>query len=220
MSRGCATLTGGTSTEIFDTRTPKKTKKCVLPCTALSVVKILEHLRVYENSLPFGNRMVGKTVTIINRSEIVGRPLAAMLANDGALVYSVDVDSIFSFIRGHIIKTTDTPEQAIRKSQVIICGVPSKDYKLDTSWVSPYTVVVNVASFKNVDETELLKIRGVKYVPLVGKVTVAMLERNLLRLYQNYHKEYDMEQRKVKRLKASQTEEKDEEKEAKKEKAA
>jgi len=27
--------------------------------------------------------MVGKTVTIINRSEIVGRPLAALLANDG-----------------------------------------------------------------------------------------------------------------------------------------
>jgi methylenetetrahydrofolate dehydrogenase (NAD+) len=28
---------------------------------------------------------------------------------------------------------------------------------------------------------------GVKYVPLVGKVTVAMLERNLLRLIDNFH---------------------------------
>lgn len=27
--------------------------------------------------------MEGKTVTIINRSEIVGRPLGALLANDG-----------------------------------------------------------------------------------------------------------------------------------------
>jgi methylenetetrahydrofolate dehydrogenase (NAD+) len=30
--------------------------------------------------------MHGKVATVINRSEIVGRPLAAMLANDGAKV--------------------------------------------------------------------------------------------------------------------------------------
>lgn len=28
------------------------------------------------------------------RSEVVGRPLAALLANDGARVFSVDIDSI------------------------------------------------------------------------------------------------------------------------------
>jgi len=44
-----------------------------------------------------------------------------------------------------------------------------------------------VASFKNVDEEALLKIEGVTYVPMVGKVTVAMLERNLMRLYFNFH---------------------------------
>lgn len=47
--------------------------------------------------------------------------------------------------------------------------------------------MVNVASFKNVDEEALLKIPGVVYVPMVGKVTVAMLERNLMRLYENFH---------------------------------
>jgi len=47
--------------------------------------------------------------------------------------------------------------------------------------------VVNVASYKNVDEPSLLKIPGVVYVPLVGKVTVAMLERNLMRLFQQFH---------------------------------
>ena len=30
------------------------------------------------------------------------------------------------------------------------------------------------------------KIPGVRYVPMVGKVTVAMLERNLLRLHENF----------------------------------
>lgn len=44
-----------------------------------------------------------------------------------------------------------------------------------------------MASFKNVDEEALLKIPGVVYVPLVGKVTVAMLERNLMRLYEQFH---------------------------------
>ena len=44
-----------------------------------------------------------------------------------------------------------------------------------------------MASFKNVDEEELLKIPGVAYVPMVGKVTVAMLERNLMRLFHQFH---------------------------------
>ena len=66
-------------------------------------------------------------------------------------------------------------------------GVPTKSYRLPTEWIQPNTTVVNVASFKNVDEAELLKIDGVTYVPMVGKVTVAMLERNLMRLYYNFH---------------------------------
>lgn len=62
----------------------------------------------------------GKTVTIINRSEIVGRPLAAMLANDGATIYSVDVDSIFVFQRGALRKTEATPEEAVGQSDVVV----------------------------------------------------------------------------------------------------
>jgi methylenetetrahydrofolate dehydrogenase (NAD+) len=58
---------------------------------------------------------------------------------------------------------------------------------LPTEWIQENTTVVNVASFKNVDEVSLLKIPGVVYVPMVGKVTVAMLERNLMRLYENFH---------------------------------
>lgn len=60
-------------------------------------------------------------------------------------------------------------------------GVPVKNYKLPTEWVKPGAIVVNVASYKNVDEEALMKVPGVKYVPLVGKVTIAMLERNLVR---------------------------------------
>lgn len=64
--------------------------------------------------------MPGKTIAIINRSEIVGRPLAAMLANDGATIYSVDVDSIFLFKRGALRKTEATVEEAVGQCDVVI----------------------------------------------------------------------------------------------------
>ena len=47
-------------------------------CTALSCVKILEQCpSCYDKSKPVGKHMEGQVVTVINRSEIVGRPLAA-----------------------------------------------------------------------------------------------------------------------------------------------
>lgn len=168
---------------------PTNNQKCLLPCTALSVVKIIEACpRTYDVKKPVGRKLEGKTVTVINRSEIVGRPLAAMLANDGAVVYSVDINSIYIFRDGRLQPCADeTPESCVRKSSIIVTGVPTKKYKLPTEWVNPNSTVVNVASFKNVDEEALLKIPGVVYVPLVGKVTVAMLERNLMRLYEQFH---------------------------------
>jgi len=96
---------------------PSNTQKCVLPCTALSVVKILETCPgCYDKSKPIGKHMEGRVVTVINRSEIVGRPLAAMLANDGADVYSVDINSIYLFRRGRLNKVEDeTVESLVRK---------------------------------------------------------------------------------------------------------
>ena len=44
--------------------------------------------------------------------------------------------------------------------------------------LSPFPRLVRVALLE--------KIPGVRYVPMVGKVTVAMLERNLLRLHENF----------------------------------
>mmetsp|Transcript_26682 Transcript_26682/g.62674 ORF Transcript_26682/g.62674 Transcript_26682/m.62674 type:complete len:374 (-) Transcript_26682:123-1244(-) len=169
---------------------PTNNEKCLLPCTALSVVKIIEACpQTYDMTKPVGRKLEGKTITVINRSEIVGRPLAAMLANDGAHVYSVDINSIYMFRDGRLHACGDdvTPEFCVRKSSIVVTGVPTKNYKLPTEWVNPNTTVVNVSSFKNVDEEALLKIPGVVYVPLVGKVTVAMLERNLMRLYEQFH---------------------------------
>lgn len=164
-------------------------KKCVLPCTPLAVVKTLEHLQMYDPHLPVGERMTGKTAVVVNRSEVVGRPVAAMLANDGAKVWSVDIDSLYIFTRGKLVlpSTDTTVEAAVKEADIVILGVPSDKYKMDPSWIQEGAVVINVATTKNIDEKVLLATRpGVRYMGQIGKVTVAMLERNLLRLHQNF----------------------------------
>jgi len=126
---------------------------------------------------------------VVNRSEVVGRPLAAMLANDGAMVYSVDIDSVYIFKRGRleVPPEKETTETLVPRADVVILGVPSASYKMDINLIKEGAIVLNVASHKNIDEAELLgKVKNVQYVGQVGKVTVAMLERNLLRLHNNF----------------------------------
>ncbi|KAG0221633.1 hypothetical protein B0O80DRAFT_470017 [Mortierella sp. GBAus27b] len=165
-------------------------KKCILPCTPLGIVKVMEYVGVYNMILPYGNRLHGRVVTIINRSEIVGRPLAALLANDGAKVYSVDINGIQEFDRGtglslkkHEVKeSTKKLEEILPLSDVVITGVPSPSYKVPSDLIREGAVCINFSTYKNFEGEEIKKKASI-YVPAVGKVTVAMLERNLVRLY-------------------------------------
>ncbi|KAI8140225.1 hypothetical protein BJV82DRAFT_624329 [Fennellomyces sp. T-0311] len=167
----------------------KETMKCIIPCTSLAVVKILEYIGVYNSVLPYGNRLYGRTITIVNRSEIVGRPLAAMLANDGAKVFSVDVNGIQIFTRGtgiklkaHKVEDTDMKlEDVVPQSDVVITGVPTPKYKMPTSLLKEGVIAINFSSSANFEDD--VKSKASIFVPSVGKVTVAMLERNLLRLH-------------------------------------
>ncbi|KAI0065771.1 methylenetetrahydrofolate dehydrogenase [Artomyces pyxidatus] len=173
---------------------PPGTVKSILPCTPLAVVKCLENIGVYNTVLPYGDRAYGKTITVINRSEVVGRPLAALLANDGARVFSVDIDSIQEYTKRpptstrtfhphHVVHpTSNTLEQCLGQSDVVISAVPSATYKVKTAWLKDGCVCVNVAADKNF-ETDVRE-KASMYLPAVGKVTILMLLRNLLRLLQ------------------------------------
>ena len=86
-----------------------------------------------------------------------------------------------------MLSTECSVEQAVRQSNIVVTGVPVKSYRLNTEWVQPGTIVVNVSHFKNVDPEALLQIKDVRYISPIGKVTVSMLERNLVRLVQNFH---------------------------------
>jgi 5,10-methylene-tetrahydrofolate dehydrogenase/methenyl tetrahydrofolate cyclohydrolase len=127
-------------------------------------------------------------VSVVNRSEIVVRPLAAMLADSGATVYSIDVDTILRFSpngRLHRCPHTTTLEDCLAESNVVVTGVPHADFQIPTDYLAEGTTVVNVSEFTNVDEGSILLARpDIKYIPQVGKVTVAVLEQNLVRLHQ------------------------------------
>lgn len=169
----------------------EETQKSILPCTPLAIVKILEYLGVYNTLLDYGNRLYGKQVLIVNRSEIVGRPLAALLANDGATVFSADIDNVQKFTRGeglhlkrHKVEDLDiTIEEAAKNADVIITGVPSPNYKFPNTLVKHGAVCVNFSSERNFNAD--VKEKASLYVPMTGKVTIAMLLRNLLRLINN-----------------------------------
>lgn len=166
---------------------PTNQKKSILPCTPLAVVKILEYLQIYNSILPYGNRLFGKTITVINRSEVNGRPLAALLANDGATVYSVDLTGVQLFTRGQGIKQPRHQVQdkegwelkdCLPISDVVIGGVPAEKYKVPTELIREGAVCINFSSYKNFDGPAI-KEKASIYVPSVGKVTIAVLLRNL-----------------------------------------
>ncbi|TFK43824.1 hypothetical protein BDQ12DRAFT_675614 [Crucibulum laeve] len=185
---------------------PPGTVKSIIPCTPLAIVKCLEYVGVYNKILPYGDRAYGKTITVINRSEVVGRPLAALLSNDGARVLSVDIDSIQEYTKRPRVATNseEAPKQryharhivhpsnlnlqeCLAISDVVVSAVPSANYKVKTEWLKPGCVCLNVAADKNFEKD--VRDKASLYIPAVGKVTILMLLRNLLRLqqYQQVH---------------------------------
>ncbi|KAJ9615210.1 Methylenetetrahydrofolate dehydrogenase [NAD(+)] [Cladophialophora chaetospira] len=173
-------------------------KKSILPCTPLAVIKILEYLHIYNNILPYGNRLFGRTICVVNRSEVVGRPLAALLANDGACVYSVDITGVQQFTRGEGIRKRKhevveregwTIENCAPLCDVVITGVPGDSYKFPCHLLKEGAVCINFASEKNFPIE--VKEKASIYVPAIGKVTIVVLLRNLLRIVQNRQAQVD-----------------------------
>lgn len=132
-------------------------RKSVLPCTPLAVIKILEYLQIYNSILPYGNRLFGRRICVVNRSEVVGRPLAALLANDGACVYSVDVTGVQQFTRGEGIRKRkhEVTEQngwslkdCVPLCDVVVTGVPGDKFKFPSALLKEGAVCINLSTEK------------------------------------------------------------------------
>ncbi len=136
--------------------------------------------------------------TTPRRSEVVGRPLAALLANDGARVFSVDVDSIQEYTKRprqagvpetaqrkfhprHIVHpAVQNLQEALALSDVVVSAVPSKQYKVKTAWLKDGCVCLNVAADKNfeADVREKVRLRPVGFRGAVLMCWCPMLRRD------------------------------------------
>jgi methylenetetrahydrofolate dehydrogenase (NAD+) len=182
---------------------PRLPNDVYIPCTVTAILKVLEtyHLSplslsgsmstspsedIASSPLLRPNRWKNCTVTVVNRSTILGRPLAALLAWEGATVFSVDEDSILQFQSGgsRVRRfNTGTLNDCVQQSSVVVTAVPNEAFQLDVAAIADYTTVVNVSEYNNVDSADMLEQkRGIRYISSVGKVTVAALEHNLIRL--------------------------------------
>jgi methylenetetrahydrofolate dehydrogenase (NADP+)/methenyltetrahydrofolate cyclohydrolase len=161
--------------------------RAILPCTPLGILKLLDEAGLGRHSRSHGARLEGVVACVINRSEIVGRPLSAMLANDGATVISLDLAGAVVFEpaigrRAHVVRDTDHDRaRALGEADVVITGVPSRDFPLITAAeLKPGAICLNFSEFRNFDDS-VLEVASA-FVPRVGPMTVAMATRNLLRL--------------------------------------
>lgn len=164
------------------------TKKAILPCTPLAVLKLVEAAGAFG---PEGPPLAGRTVTVFNRSEVVGRPLASMLANDGAHVYSFDVDGPMLFdppaegdAAHGVRETAVTRAQALAESDIVVTGVPSRQFPLVRGdEIRKGALCINFSTYRNFAD-DIAGVAGC-FVPRVGPMTVLMVVRNALRLREN-----------------------------------
>ena len=96
-------------------------KAVFTPCTAQAVIEIIDH---------YGIDVSGKKVTVIGRSQVVGKPLAVMLINKNATVTVCHT------------KTVNIAEEC-RNADIIIAAA-GKANMVDDTFVKPGQIIIDV----------------------------------------------------------------------------
>jgi len=131
----------------------------VVPCTAKAIVETLKH-HDYEFK---GNAL------IINRSDVVGKPLRSILEELGMTV-----------LAAYDKTSTRTIDAMLREADLIVTAVPDPTYKLPTDAVKKGAAVVAVSP-GNIDEAALKEkcsLISVRSQP-IGRVTRKITLHNL-----------------------------------------
>ncbi len=167
---------------------PEGRKRAVLPCTPLAIMKLLDAAGASRKDAP--RPLAGVRAVVFNRSEVVGRPLASMMANDGAEVVSFDIDGPQLFVPAkedgaHAVEETAIERgEALARADVVVTGVPSRAFPLvQPEEIREGAICLNFSTMKNYDD-RIVERAGV-FVPRVGPMTVTMALRNLVRLWRN-----------------------------------
>jgi 5,10-methylene-tetrahydrofolate dehydrogenase/methenyl tetrahydrofolate cyclohydrolase len=163
-------------------------QRAILPSTPLAVLKLLEAAGVARPTR--ARPLEGVRAVVFNRSKVVGHPLAAMLANDGAEVSSFDIDGPLAFVPGdgqdahRTRRSSLSRQEALATADVVITGVPSRAFPLvRASEIKAGATCLNFSTLRNFDPDVLDK--AAVFVPRVGPMTVTMALRNTVRLYKH-----------------------------------
>lgn len=154
-------------------------RKALVPCTPLAIVKIIDDIGEYH--------LNGRKVAIFNRSEVIGRPLAVMLSNDGAEVISFDINGPLEFVDGRPQEIDTDRTAALADADIVVTGVPSAAFpRISAAELKSEAICINFSSIPNYETDVADHVRI--FVPRVGPMTVAMCMRNTIRLFENFHR--------------------------------
>ena len=137
----------------------------LVPCTPKGVMRLLSHYKV---------QVAGRQAVVINRSNLVGRPLSMLLLNQDATVTVCHS------------KTSNLPEVA-RTADILVSAVGRANFRLSGKHVKPGAAVVDVGLARvegklrgDADFEEVSRVaKFITPVPGgVGPMTVAMLLEN------------------------------------------
>jgi methylenetetrahydrofolate dehydrogenase (NADP+)/methenyltetrahydrofolate cyclohydrolase len=143
----------------------------LVPCTPLSILTILQHEHI---------ALKGKNIVIINHSNVVGKPLAALLLSRNA---TVAVCHIF----------TKNLKEYTSKADILItgAGVPNL---ITTDYVKDNAIVLDVGIVKTKDgicgdvDFDAVKEKAAVISPVpggVGPITIACALKNIVKAYRN-----------------------------------
>ena len=145
--------------------------ECIVPITPKSVLTILEHEKT---------DLKGKNVVIINHSNHVGKPLAALLLNRNA---TVSVCHVFTKNLKNFTCNAD-----ILISATGVRNLIKKDHIKNGSFVIDVGIVTTETGICGDVDFEKVKIKAGKITPVpggVGPVTVACSLDNMIKTYRN-----------------------------------
>lgn len=147
------------------------------PCTAEAVIKLLEYSNIDVD---------GKNVTVIGRSNVIGKPVSMML---------IDKNATVTVCHSH----TKNLKDICQRAEILVAAI-GRAKMIDDSYISDGTVVIDVGV--NVDEDGNLcgdtdfesvskKASLITPVPRgVGNITTSVLSEHLLR---SYLKKFDIQ---------------------------
>jgi methylenetetrahydrofolate dehydrogenase (NADP+)/methenyltetrahydrofolate cyclohydrolase len=146
----------------------QKGKATLVPCTAMGIVLLLKH---------YGARIAGKHAVIINRTKLLGRPLAQLLLNEDATVTICH-------------SKTERLEEISRTADILLTGIGRRaEFNVGPNMVKAGAIVVDIgtssiggALLGDVDFDAVAPVASL-LTPVpggVGPMTIAMLMYNTL----------------------------------------